>query len=140
MTILEANSILISYLVINKRDSIQFNDIESLIPLEENKQEGVAAIIGSLNDMVSKDVMSAIQPDPKDFHSIVYVLKKPLPLYSQKIEIGGLVALEISKIVNLFTQNENDNKTVFSDPLAIKEEDLITLLNIINNLSGENES
>ena len=87
MTVKEAKSKIINHLFENsdKKDSISFDELNSLIPTSENKEEYLTALLSALTELVNEQVL-AINPlsDINKPQTICWVLKEKIFLREQK--------------------------------------------------------
>ena len=133
MNILDATNVLVLYFL--EHNSLKFTDIEKLVPKDKktDKEACVASLIGALSSTKMSELLQTVTPVPNDIDSLYYVLKQPLYFNKQTVELSGVLALQVSQIVNSFVDNEADQ----SNPLGINENDIQHLLNIINLLSND---
>lgn len=135
MTIQDSINVLILYFL--KNDSLKFTDIDKLVPHEKIKDKDacIASLIGALSSPQMSELLQTVTPIPHDLESLYYILKEPIVFRKQRLEISGILALQISQIVNNFLDNESDK----SSALQINENDIENLLNIIKLLSNDEE-
>lgn len=131
MTSLDAQQKLLEHLSVN--DSVSSNDISKYISSKneiDNKDEVLSAFYGAIDELCLAGVL--VRPYNKDNkeENHIYVLKKPISLYEQTLTVDGDVALKISNIVSNFS-DIMQSKYV-SNPLCIRQQDLIILMEIIN--------
>jgi hypothetical protein len=135
MTITDSVNLLLLYFLDNS--TLKFSDIEKLVP-EENanqKEACIASLIAALSSPQMEKIVTTVTPIPNDITSLYYILKQPLYFNRQQVELSGVLSLQVSQIVNTFL----NDKSAQSNPLAVSEEDIQHLLNIINFLSESGE-
>lgn len=134
MTIIQANQILLEYFMIH--DAIKYEEVEKLIPKGENKELAMAALIAALQDSSNSNILAPIQYRPNDITSLTYILKKPLIALDQNVQINGMIAFQISNIINNFAEI-SEQKEVVCNPLNVTQQDIMVLLDILNMLSDQ---
>ena len=113
MTLIDVKVEVYNYLI--KDCSIIHEDIDLY-------KEYVAIII---DEFIKLDVLREVTSERgalKEFHKY-YILTKPIQSYSQKVEINGGLASDISVLLGKFAQRLNDN-SIKPNPLALTENDI----------------
>jgi hypothetical protein len=133
MTIIDSINILVLYFL--DHTSLKFTDIDKLVPKDKksDKEACIASLVGALNSPKMSELLQTVTPIPNDINSLYYILKQPLYFNKQQIDISGVLALQVSQIVNSYVENDSDQ----SNPLGLVENDIQHLINIISFLSNE---
>ncbi len=135
MTIQESSSILIGYFI--KNDSITNEHFNSLKPKKVSEIEAEAAFTYSLQEMELKNIVSKFIGANSEGKAIfVWVLKQPLILNKQTLEIDGGTAIAVANACNNFFQ-ETENFDSFCNPLQITQDDILLLLELIDILASQ---
>lgn len=134
MTIQEAKLLLINHFSNNKY--IRYDDLPKLIKSEKDKEVATSAILLALSELVSDGVIG-LNPiyDPNNKSTLIWNLKTEFSNMEQKVSISGELAQEISFIVNSFIELVNEENTVSTNPLDIKEQDIAILCDIVQMIS-----
>ena len=130
---MEANSILFGWFI--KNDSINNEEFVKLAPKKVSLLESEAAFSYALADMESKNLVAKfIGTTPENKAVFTWILKRPLILNKQTLELDGRTAMAIADVCNNFFEQMGDSDNL-CNPLQICSEDIHILLEIINMLS-----
>lgn len=133
MTIQEANSILFGWFI--KNDSINNEEFSKLTPKKTSQLESEAAFSYALADMEIKNLVAKFIGTTAENKAIfTWILKRPLILNKQTLELDGGTAIQISNVVNDF-YSQMSEEDAFCNPLQITQEDIHILIEIIHMVS-----
>lgn len=133
MTIKSAKNLIIQHFNGNPDvDSISFEDLNSFIFKDDNKNECLTALLGALTTLTSEGVLY-LNPmsDVSNTKTLNWVLVKKLYEIEQTIKIPGHLAMRINSIVSDFSDILEDEDLI-PDGLEVNETSIMILLDIIN--------
>lgn len=136
ISILETQQNILEYLLNN--DSIKYEQFAQFFEKGIDMDIGITSVLGALRQLERADIVFGHQTNQDDIKTLVFVKSRPLELNMQSINIGGNLACAIANVVNNFSDTVNAPE-LKSNPLSIKENDLLILLDIIQFLSNDGE-
>lgn len=120
MTIVEAANILLEYF--GKKDSFNMEEnYADVMKISETPAEDKMAFVLALQDLEKAEIVKS------DSKNKIYILKKPLNSFDQNIQLGGMTATLIAKIINDFCDKIKDKRD-YCDSKNITEKDLRNLV------------
>ena len=134
MTVVEASSLLFEWYRDHDHICLE-EDCEELFADVDNVSEHYhAAVISSLTDMCSHEIVSCCVVGEKTY----YVLKKPLASYDQSLEIDYPTANLIASTLNSLS-GRLDGFAENADPMSLKVKDLRNLAGLISAIMPDDE-
>lgn len=131
MTIVEAANILLEYF--GKKDSFSMEDnYAEVMRISETPSEDKMAFVLALQDLEKADIVKS------DSKNKIYILKKPLNSFDQNIQLGGMTANLVAKIINDFCDKIKDKRD-YCDAKNLTEKDLRNLVFLASLASPKEE-
>lgn len=129
MTILEASQELLTWF--SKNDSFSIiDDSKTFLKKDNLTLNENAAVSLALNDLEKMGLINRFVLDSKE----IWVMKKPLALLSQSVEISGQLSIHIANIINNFF-SLTDDKENMCDSSNISQDDIAKLVEICSYLA-----